>query len=272
MRRRRRLRPPSKYTCRSWQSSGSIASRRAHPDIDSRWSRRNSTSCVSSGSSERRDERPPAKQPSGCAWHSISGEARLSPTSTTHLLGPSARASRRSACRRRELRVAADLDLGLHEDLVPELDGLVREYPFRERLRGQLMVALYRSGRQADALEALREGRRLPDEELGCGPAMSFVGSNVPSSSRIRRWRCRPQPSRGRPLAGSQSGHARSVVPPDSVALIDHGDARVVGHVLSADGLSPSLLGTVPSGSPTRTMEPFPASILVDGRSSGRSG
>jgi YVTN family beta-propeller protein len=69
-----------------------------------------------------------------------------------------------------ELRIAADLDLGRSEELVPELEGLVREHPLRERLRGQLMVVLYRSGRQADALEVYRAGRRLLDEELGLQP------------------------------------------------------------------------------------------------------
>lgn len=69
-----------------------------------------------------------------------------------------------------ELRVAADLDLGRHVELIPELEGIVREHPLRERLRGQLMVALYRSGRQADALDVYRTGQRLLDEELGLQP------------------------------------------------------------------------------------------------------
>ena len=68
-------------------------------------------------------------------------------------------------------RIDADLQLGRHAALVPELELLVREHPLRERLRGQLMLALYRCGRQADALESYREGRRLLDEELGLQPS-----------------------------------------------------------------------------------------------------
>jgi YVTN family beta-propeller protein len=69
-----------------------------------------------------------------------------------------------------EERIEADLALGRHAELVPELERLVREHPTRERLRRQLMLALYRSGRQADALETYRQARRTLDEELGLEP------------------------------------------------------------------------------------------------------
>src|SRR4051812_8301463 len=69
-----------------------------------------------------------------------------------------------------EQRIDADLELGRHAQLVPELEGLVRGHPLRERLRGQLMLALYRCGRQADALAAYQSGRRLLDEQLGLEP------------------------------------------------------------------------------------------------------
>jgi len=69
-----------------------------------------------------------------------------------------------------EQRVDADLALGRHASLVPELEVLVAEQPYRERLRAQLMLALYRSGRQADALGAYQEGRRLLMDELGLEP------------------------------------------------------------------------------------------------------
>jgi DNA-binding SARP family transcriptional activator len=70
-----------------------------------------------------------------------------------------------------EERIEADLALGASGELVGELQRLVAEQPFRERVRGQLMLALYRSGRQTDALEAYRELRGVLVDELGLEPA-----------------------------------------------------------------------------------------------------
>jgi DNA-binding SARP family transcriptional activator len=70
-----------------------------------------------------------------------------------------------------EERIEADLMLARHVDLVRELEVLVAEHPLRERLRGQLMLALYRSGRQADALESYQQARRALTEELGLEPS-----------------------------------------------------------------------------------------------------
>jgi DNA-binding SARP family transcriptional activator len=69
-----------------------------------------------------------------------------------------------------EQRAEAELALGRHADVVAELDGLVRLHPLRERLRGQLMRALYRSGRQAEALDIYHAGRRVLVDELGLEP------------------------------------------------------------------------------------------------------
>jgi WD40 repeat protein/DNA-binding SARP family transcriptional activator len=69
-----------------------------------------------------------------------------------------------------EDRIEADLRLGRHRELVAELEGLVREQPLRERLWAQLMLALYRSGRQADALLAYQRARSVLVEELGIDP------------------------------------------------------------------------------------------------------
>jgi len=70
-----------------------------------------------------------------------------------------------------ENRIDADLALGRHADVVGEIQSLLSDHPLRERLRGQLMLALYRSGRQADALEVYREGRRILLDELGIDPS-----------------------------------------------------------------------------------------------------
>ena len=69
-----------------------------------------------------------------------------------------------------EDRIEADLAVGRHHELVGELERLVGEHPLRERLRGQLMLALYRCGRQAEALDVYRETRRRLVEELGIEP------------------------------------------------------------------------------------------------------
>jgi DNA-binding SARP family transcriptional activator len=73
-----------------------------------------------------------------------------------------------------ELRIDADLDLGRHHQLVGELEALVREQPLRERLRGYLMTALYRSGRQAEALDAYNDARRALVDELGIDPGAAL--------------------------------------------------------------------------------------------------
>jgi DNA-binding SARP family transcriptional activator len=70
-----------------------------------------------------------------------------------------------------EERIEADLVLGRHDVLVGELGSLIIDHPFRERLRRQLMVALYRAGRQADALGAYQEARRVLGDELGVDPS-----------------------------------------------------------------------------------------------------
>jgi DNA-binding SARP family transcriptional activator len=75
-----------------------------------------------------------------------------------------------------ELRMDAELALGRHGRLAGELRALVAEHPLRERLHGQLMLALYRDGRQSEALEAYREVRRRLVDEIGLEPGPALRG------------------------------------------------------------------------------------------------
>jgi YVTN family beta-propeller protein len=99
-----------------------------------------------------------------------------------------------------ERRIDADLALGRHADLVAELEGLVAEQPLRERLHGQLMIALYRCGRQADALEAYQRARGALLDELGVepGPTLrdlqaAILRQDPQLSPAARAW---PRPTR----------------------------------------------------------------------------
>jgi DNA-binding SARP family transcriptional activator/DNA-binding beta-propeller fold protein YncE len=80
-----------------------------------------------------------------------------------------------------EDRIDADLVLARHQGLIAELEALAREHPFRERLHGQLMLALYRSGRQTEALDVYRQTRRRLVDELGIepGPALQDLEQSI---------------------------------------------------------------------------------------------
>ncbi|GHE89946.1 hypothetical protein GCM10017786_22690 [Amycolatopsis deserti] len=78
-----------------------------------------------------------------------------------------------------EERIGADLALGRHPELVGELEALVEAHPLRERLRGQLMLALYRTGRQVEALGVYRAARSTLAEELGLEPGPGLRGLEV---------------------------------------------------------------------------------------------
>ena len=119
-----------------------------------------------------------------------------------------------------EARIEAELELGRHERLVAELEALVEEEPLREQLRRQLMVALYRSGRQAEALAAYRAGRRLLVDELGIEPS--------PELQDLERAILRHDPALAKPQASR--ARARACV----IALGAH-HAELLGP-LATDG------------------------------------
>ena len=128
-----------------------------------------------------------------------------------------------------ELRNDAELALGRHEGLVSELAALVAEHPYRERLREQQILALYRSGRQKDALEAYRAARQVLVEELGVepGPALQELERAVlRHDSSLAAPRQRPRlatrlPAPATPLVG------RRIETAAVVALL-RTDARLV--------------------------------------------
>src|SRR3954449_10144580 len=94
-----------------------------------------------------------------------------------------------------ETRIDADLVLGEHARLVGELEALVAEHPLRERCRAQLMLALYRCGRQSEALDVYRDARRLMIDELGIEPASELreleqkILAQDPDLASPRLWR-----------------------------------------------------------------------------------
>ncbi|MFD3933651.1 BTAD domain-containing putative transcriptional regulator [Streptomyces sp. NPDC058611] len=120
-----------------------------------------------------------------------------------------------------EHRITADLALGRHEQITGELTGLVAEFPLRERIRCQLMTALYRSGRQADAIHLYHHGRAVLSEELGVNPGEGLQSTYRALLDGTLDRRPRPAPallSGARPggPAGpaGPAGSSRPAVPP----------------------------------------------------------
>jgi DNA-binding SARP family transcriptional activator len=128
-----------------------------------------------------------------------------------------------------EERIEADLALGRHAELVAELEGLVARHPLRERLRGQLMKALYRSGRQAEALAAYHDARRALLGELGIEPGRALQdlqrGILEQDPSLDRPVAAAPAASGGRPDAVRPGRRAAApfVGRDDELALLDAG-------------------------------------------------
>ncbi|MFF0548910.1 BTAD domain-containing putative transcriptional regulator [Streptomyces sp. NPDC004311] len=121
-----------------------------------------------------------------------------------------------------EHRIAADLALGRHEQVTGELTGLVAEFPLRERIRCQLMTALCRSGRQADAIHLYHHGRAVLSDELGVNPGEELQATYraLLEGTLDRRPRSAAAAgSRGRPRPASPPAPAPApaMLPPDTV-------------------------------------------------------
>jgi DNA-binding SARP family transcriptional activator len=123
-----------------------------------------------------------------------------------------------------EERIEADLALGRHGQLVGELEGLVAQHPLRERLRGQLMLALYRSGRQAEALEAYQQARRALVEELGIDP--------TPALQALERAILQQDPALDLAAAEPSRAEPAPPVPERSILIVPLGDGSL-DHLLA---------------------------------------
>ena len=134
-----------------------------------------------------------------------------------------------------EERIEADLALGRHAELVSELEALVAAQPLRERPRAQLMLALYRSGRQADALAAYRIARETLVEELGIdpGPELRELEAAILRQDELA-------PARGDAARSAPAMQFRRLVTilfvdvVESMALAEALDAEALGRVLQS--------------------------------------
>jgi DNA-binding SARP family transcriptional activator len=109
-----------------------------------------------------------------------------------------------------EERIEADLALARERDLVAELEALVARHPLRERLRGQLMLALYRCGRQAEALQVYQDTRLLLVEELGLEPSRTIVELEQAILRQEPALDLLPPSTRESPPAAAEAGSARA--------------------------------------------------------------
>ncbi|HEU0304759.1 MAG TPA: BTAD domain-containing putative transcriptional regulator [Gaiellaceae bacterium] len=140
-----------------------------------------------------------------------------------------------------ESRIDADLALGRHLDLVSELQSLVLEHPLRERLRGQLMLALYRAGRQAEALEAYRDARRVLVEELGIEPGpglQELEGAILRQDPQLRGQEAAPaQPPSARAiLVAATSAETLDALLAVAEPLAAHSGRELILIMLEQDG------------------------------------
>jgi YVTN family beta-propeller protein len=156
-------------------------------------------------------------------------------------------------CATTEQRVTAELALGRHEKLVPQLQTLVTGHPLREQLRGQLMLALYRSGRQAEALAVYQEGRVLLREELGLDPG--------PQLQELERAVLRQDPGLAAPSAHAPSGPTAAQADPITPARA----AKAPRRWVAVTGMAVAAVLVAAVGLAQRHGAPPRASVAMDG-------
>ena len=153
-----------------------------------------------------------------------------------------------------EGRFESMLQLGRHGAIVAELETRVAEHPLRERLRGQLMLALYRCGRQADALEVYRTGRRLLADELGVEPGAELQGLerailSQDASLEAPATRPRPalKPTTAPPTRDAQRRGAGRRIAVGAALVVVAAAAATLGYLVVADEPSASVAATPPT-------------------------
>ncbi len=172
-----------------------------------------------------------------------------------------------------ENRVDADLALRRHAELVHELEALVARHPLRERPRAQLMLALYRSGRQAEALEEYRRARQTLDDELGLEPGAELqrleraILTHDPALAAPphARPRTSPLPRPATSLVGREHelGEACALLQRDDVGLLTMTGPGGIGKTRLALEVAAQLADAFEDGAAFVPLEPFSEASLV---------
>jgi DNA-binding SARP family transcriptional activator len=162
-----------------------------------------------------------------------------------------------------ENRIDADLETGHEAGLVGELEALIATHPLRERLRGQLILSLYRSGRQAEALEVYRETRRVLADELGLEPSPELRELERAILQQDPALRASPVRTTVAAAPGVRPGRRRRIYIAASVAvLLLAGLAATAGYGLSASA-SPTHDAQPPRDQLRWTsLEPAPSGVI----------
>lgn len=171
-----------------------------------------------------------------------------------------------------ENRIDADLEAGTHAGIVGELEALIAEHPLRERLRGQLILALYRNGRQAEALEVYRETRRVLAEELGLDPSPELRELERAILQQDPALRAGPRGTEVLTEPGVRPGRRRRIIVGACIALLLAGLGGASAYALSAHTTHAAEgPGTTAAGGQTQATAPRTTSGQTSARRSTTS-